>query len=163
MRIPVSVPSPLPVRETGVIEVRPTAIPQVLFYYSGPFNTTPQYTIPDTELNLIQWVWVQFNTSATVGGRSIRLVITTDGNVEVARHIARSPQPPTTGMSYYWIPGVPHSSPADGSTTQYIPTAQLLLPPKWTLAVGDFLRVDDADTRTIVVVGTKIPIINGQS
>lgn len=157
-RIPVAIPQPVDIIATQPLGVVPAAVPTTLFTYNGKFNLTPQYTVPDHELNVIQWVWMQYTTTASGTPRSIRLIITTDGAVEVARHIARSPQFPGTGISYYWMPGCPYQSPADGCTTQYIPTAALLLPPKWTIAMGDFLRVDDNDTRTMAIVGTRIPI-----
>jgi hypothetical protein len=148
----------LPVDILNNITIQP-AVPRVLFAYSGPYNTTPQYTIPDSELNLIAWIWMVFTSSSAGTNRNIRCIITTDGRVEAARYIAPNPQPPGTGINYHFFPGAPYEGLTGDSITAYIPTAPLLLPPKWTIAVGDFFRVDDTDVRSIIIVGTKIPIV----
>jgi len=156
--IPVKILNPsVPVSLQDSITVTPT-VPRVLFSYSGPFNTTPQYVVPDSELNLIEWIWMTFTSSSSGGNRNIRLIVTTEGNVEAARYIAPNPQAPSTGINYHFFPGAPYAGLTGDSLVEYIPTAPLLLPPKWTIAIGDFFRVDDTDLRTIIIVGTKIPL-----
>ncbi len=98
-------------------------------------------TVPENKTWKIKWIYCTFNTTATVGNRSLRFRVHNEGGLTILSILAITAQTASNAFIYNWAREFERL----GTSEQYITLPDIILPAGFAIRIFETADIDDGD------------------